>query len=198
MSSGPDTLPLEKSIPNIPNKRMVLEEQRRAFDSIGAGSSILDGKLQALLGSASLIISLLGTIQIAVLRQTGGWAFWLGLVVIISLYVWMVNIIVRGLKPLQYLTPVSDDWNQLTEQFFEVDENEGLNQQISNYLEYTEQNRALNFKKIQAVHRATRLFMVILVALLISMAISLYGQGNTISQVTATPTSEVILPTPVK
>ncbi len=138
MSSGPDTMPLGKSEPNIPNKRMVLEEQRRAFDSIGAASSILDAKLQALLGSASLIISLVGTVQIAVLRQTGGWAFWLGLAVIISLYIWMVNVIIGGLKPLEYLTPISNDWDQLTEQFFDVDENEGLNQQISNYLEYTE------------------------------------------------------------
>jgi hypothetical protein len=177
---------------------MVLEEQRRAFDAIGVASGILDGKLQTLLGSASLIISLVGTVQIAVLRQTGGWAFWLGLAVIISLYIWMVNIIIGGLRPLEYLTPVSDDWNQLTEQFFEVSENEGLNQQISNYLEYTEQNRGLNFNKIQAVHRATRLFMIILVVLLISMALSLSEQGNSIPQATATRTRLVTLPTPTK
>lgn len=103
--------------------------------------------------------------------------FWIGLVVVIALYIWMVSIITGGLKPLEYLVPISNSWDELTEQFFEVDDNEGLNQQISNYLMYTEQNRALNFQKIKAVSRATRLFMVILVAMLISMALSLYAQG---------------------
>jgi hypothetical protein len=183
MSSNPDTVPLSHTVasvqsePNVNNKRLVLEEQRRAFDSIGAAAGVLDGKLQALLGSASLIISLVSTIQITVLRQSGGWLFWMGLAVVIALYIWMVSIITGGLKPLEYLVPISNSWEELTEQFFEVDDNEGINQQISNYLMYTEQNRELNFQKIKAVHRATRLFMVILVAMLISMALSLYAQG---------------------
>lgn len=182
--------------PDLSSKRLVLDEQRRAFDAVSAAADVLDGKLQSLLGSASLIISLLSTIQIAVLRQTAGWLFWLGLVVILALYIWMVNIIVRGLRPLKYFTPIPNSWEELTEQYFNVNENESLNQQISNYLDYTERNRELNFNKIQAVHRATRLFMIILVVLLISMALSLTEQGNTISQATATPPGTVGLPTP--
>jgi hypothetical protein len=166
------------TVPLAANKRLVLEEQRRAFDSISNAAGTLDNKLQALLGSASLIISLLSTIQIATLRETAGWLFWLGLVVIAALYIWMVYIIIGGLKPLEYFTPIPNTWEQLTDEYFAVSENTALNQQISNYLDYGERNRTLNFQKIKAVHRATRLFLVILIALLFSMALSLNNSSN--------------------
>lgn len=158
---------------SLATKKLVLEEQRRAFDAVGSAASALDTKLQALFGSASLIISLVSTIQIAVLRQSGGALFWFGLASIVALYIWMVNVVITGLTPLEYYTPISNSWDELDEQYFTVSENEAYDQQISNYLRYTEANRALNFDKIRSVSRATNLFRIILVLLLVSMTASL-------------------------
>src|SRR5213080_4624846 len=80
-------------------KRLVLDEQRRAFDSVKEASRSIDGKFQAMLASASLIVSLVGATQLPALKQTGGNWFWLALGATLILYLGMVVLILLGLQP---------------------------------------------------------------------------------------------------
>lgn len=143
-SSGSITKPLTGSTPDPAGKRHVLEEQRRAFDQVSDTGEALDRKLQSLLNSASLIISLVGTIQLVALKQIGGWLFWIILIIALLLYIGMVAVILRGLRPLEYLNPISRDWKELAYQYFGESEDQVLSTLIYNYLHFTERNSSRN------------------------------------------------------
>ena len=153
--------------------RLVLEEQRRAFDKVDASADSLDQKLQALFGSASLIISLVGTVQIAVLRAEAGLFFWGVMILAVLLYGTMVIVILVGLRPLEYYEPTYSNWDLLNERFFHQIESDAITQQIALYVDYIEANRALNQAKIRWLNIAAVLFAVILMMLLIAVPFSL-------------------------
>ena len=158
---------------DINTLRLVLEEQRRAFDKVDTSADALDQKFQALFGSASLIISLVSTIQVAVLRQDAGPLFWLVLVVAVLLYAAMVFFILIGLRPLEYYEPIYSNWDWLNQKFFHKNENAAISLQIALYVDYIEANRALNQKKVRWLNIATVLFAAILLVLLVALPFSL-------------------------
>lgn len=158
---------------DVSTLRLVLEEQRRAFDKVDTSADALDQKFQALFGSASLIISLVSTIQVAVLRQEAGLLFWLILVVAVLLYGAMVFFILIGLRPLEYYEPIYSNWDWLNQKFFHKTENAAISLQIALYVDYIEANRALNQKKIRWLNIAALLFAAILMVLLIALPFSL-------------------------
>ena len=193
-NSVPATTPLSKLDLEPVGKRYVLDEQRRAFDHVNEAGSALDSKLQALLGSGSLIISLVGTVQLVNLRQGGDLFFW-GLGVTIVLYIIMVGVILWGLRPLEYYEPIDNDWEKLDRTFFGENEDDVLEQLISNYLKYIEQNRRHNVSKVKMQRIATGLLMFIVAVILFSIPFSLTApatqQGTPTPQ--ATP-SQVVSP----
>ncbi len=152
---------------------MVLEEQRRAFDHLAESSNALDAKLQTLLGSASLIISLVGTVQIVLLKQAGGFFFWAGLLVVILLYLAMVGFILWGLRPVAHFEPIDSQWENLAIRYFNESEDHVLQYMISDYLYGIDYNGGLNNGKIRALRVATVLFMAIVVVILLAFALSL-------------------------
>jgi hypothetical protein len=154
-------------------QRMVLEEQRRAFDHLSDSANAVDTKLQALLNSASLIISLVGTVQIVVLRQAGGFFFWAGLAVVIVLYVVMVGFVLWGLRPINYFEPIDSEWENLAIRYFDESEDHVLQYLIRDYLDGININGELNKGKILALRVATILFMAIIIVILLAMPLSL-------------------------
>src|SRR5437867_3701286 len=169
LDNGAITTPLNEPNPDPVGKRYVLDEQRRTFDQVADSGEALDRKLQALLGSASLIISLVGTIQLVALRQTGGLVFWAFVVPELVLFIVMVILIVRGLRPLVYLNPIADNWRELAILFFDEPEDRVLGTLIYNYLNVIEKNRASNATKTRAVMWATRTFMAIVIVGVLSI-----------------------------
>jgi hypothetical protein len=157
---------------DIATLRLALDEQRRAFDKVDSSADALDQKLQALFGSASLIISLIGTLQIAILRDTAGVLFWVILGVVALLYSVMVIIILVGLQPLEYYEPTFSNWNTLDARLFHKPERDAVLLQIALYLDYIELNKEINNGKIAKIRWAAGLFGLILLILLVSMSVS--------------------------
>src|SRR3972149_5880322 len=116
-------------------ERMVLEELRRAFDQRLESNRALDGKLQSLLSSASLIVSLVGLVQITVLRQKAGGLFWCVLALVLLLYVAMFAVILWAMRPATYKMPISRDWGELAQRYFGEAETDILQRIIADYLD---------------------------------------------------------------
>lgn len=170
----PITTPLSpNTAPEPIGKRMVLEEQRRAFDKVSEASNSLDQKLQSLLGSASLVVSLVGVLQLPTLKLSTGDFFWWVFVPALLLYISMVVTTILGLRPLKYLDPIDSNWDVLAARYFDESEDHVLEYLISDYLAFIEINRNLNQRKTRALNWAAWQFAALVVVIVTSLPISL-------------------------
>jgi hypothetical protein len=78
-------------------KRLVLGELQNLLEHQYQSSDALDSKLKGLLGSVSLILALITTLQVATGVAQIGWCYWVGLVLVLALYISLVIVILRGL-----------------------------------------------------------------------------------------------------
>ena len=155
------------------DKRLVLEELRRALDKSYEASDALDGKLQQLLGYTSLIVALAGTVQLSILRQVGGVFFWIILVAVLVLYALIFVVTFRALRPRTHNLPITGSWEILNELYFDKGETPVLERLISDHLANIEQSTQVNAEKSRAVQTLMILIFMLVVMLLIAMPISL-------------------------
>ena len=95
-------------------KRAVLEELRRSFDHKMAASDAIDDKLQSLLNSASLVVTLVSLLQVTILRQQIGNTATIAVLILVALlYVLMFFTIFRAMGPRAFKLPISRDWEEL-------------------------------------------------------------------------------------
>jgi hypothetical protein len=182
-ASHPDRPPRQTRAPQQKKKqrprklygqRYVLVEQRRIFDELSQDVSSLDQKLQSLLGSASLIISLAGVVQITQLLRSGGWVFGILMLVALVLYVSMVGVILYGLRATtigysHYIEPVDERWLSLRRRYFNKSEQLVLEQAIRDYLAVIKENETLIKRKMSNLEWAIRLFALIMIIIAISL-----------------------------
>jgi len=157
-------------------KRLVLTELRSTLSAQMSNVDGLDSKLRQLLNSASLILSIVTALQITTgIRQNG--LLYLGLLVIaLVLYVWLIVVIIRGMRPLFYNAPIPPKWEDIKEHYFGKDEEAALDSLIVTYLAALDKNDIpLNYKA-KKVKQAS-ILMVSIVLVLIIMGIVALGSS---------------------
>jgi hypothetical protein len=189
-----ETLP-----PGRAAKRLVLAELRDVLTRKHEAADALDDKLKNLLESATLVITIVTTLQIATGASQAGWIYWLILIVTLGVYVALIITTLRGLRPMDYHSPIPSTWEEIAKRFFALDEDAALDLVIANYLKYNKENNAPLDLKARKVRVASYLLAAIVVLL---MVMGLLGLGNSIgfpwqsTSKSTTPTSTPTLQLP--
>lgn len=166
---------LEPAPPQLAAKRLVLEELRNVLTHQFEAGDALDGKLKELLGTASLILSLVTTLQVIAGIEHIGWLYWISLSCVLVLYVSLIIVILRGLRPMQYHAPIPSNWDEIEDRFFDLNEDVALDLLIVNYLEYSKENRTPLDYKAAKVRQASILLVLIVLTL---VAMGLFGLSS--------------------
>ena len=172
-------------------KRAVLEQLHRSFDQKMVASNEIDGKLQSLLSSASLVVALLSLLQVTILRQQIGITATRAVLISAALlYAGMFGTIWWGIRPRTFYLPISHDWEELAQRYFDESEDTVLDRLIADYLEFGKKNDELISHKSRALRIAMTLFFLAVIVLLAIMALTLASTAST------TLTSPILTPTP--
>jgi len=129
-------------------KRLVLEELRNVLARKAESADALDGKLKAVLSTASIVITLITALDVTTAARRS-WLVWVGLIVILVLYVILMVRLSSGLSPITYEWPIPSGeqstspgvearidvaWAEIKEKYFDRNEDEALEQLIVTYL----------------------------------------------------------------
>ena len=156
-------------------KRLVLSELRSALLAQYTNADGLDSKLKQLLGSASLILSIVTTLQITTGIQKAGWPYFVGLAVVLLLYAVLITVIMRALRPMTYYAPIPPKWDEIARYYFGKDEDAALDQLISTYIEALEKNDVPVNHKSRMINVASALLVSIVIVLLLMGVVGLGG-----------------------
>ena len=151
-------------------KCLVLDELRNVLEHQFDAADGLDSKLKELLGAASLILALVTTLQITTSVEKIGWPYLIGLVIVLVLYVVLIVVILRGLRPMTYKAPIPSNWDEIAERFFDLDEDAALELLIANYLKCSQENNTPINKKAYKIRLAS-ILLVLIVFVLIAMGL---------------------------
>jgi len=165
---------------------LVLDELRTTLSAQFDNADGLDSKLKQLLSSASLILSIVTTLQITTGIERIGTLYLIGLVVALVLYIALIVTIIRALRPMDYHAPIPSDWDEIAERYFGKDETEALDVLISTYLDALEKNEVPLAYKVKRVQVASILLVSIVVTLILMGGIGL-GSGITLASPLPTP-----------
>ncbi|MCB2179607.1 hypothetical protein KQH54_00635 [bacterium] len=164
---------MTKSNPDNIGKRAVLAELQRNFDKSYNSIDILDGKLQNVLGFSSLVISLLGFINIENLQKNLVCWFPLWFTIMGLLYFGILFSIFRALRPRDYANPISKDWTELDKRYFNEEEGIVLDRLNSDYLKFIEDINIIAKEKAKALNYSLFLFSFIVILIFLSIPLSL-------------------------
>lgn len=154
-------------------KYLVLTEMQRALDKSYEAHDALDSKLQGLLGVASLIVALAGTLQLSTLRQAGGPLFWIVLAGALVLYARIFWIAFNAMRPATKEFPMTGNWDVLWQKYLYQSESDVLTRLISDYMDAIRQSSGLNVLKARRLQALMKLLFVLVVILLIVLPLSL-------------------------
>ena len=159
------------------SKRLVLAELRSTLSAQFGNADGLDNKLKQLLNSASLILSIVTTLQITTGVNRIGWLYLVGLSIAFVLYAILIIVIMRALRPATYQAPIPPDWDGIANNYFGKDEESTLDLLISTYIDALDKNDAPLIYKSRMVQVASWLLVSIVITLL---GMGIFGLGHTI------------------
>jgi len=145
--------------------RIALHEMRALLQQRFEAADALDRKADALLGTASLVLTLVSTLQLALLGPGTSWLYWLGLVSAFVLYLALIALVSSTLMPESYTTPIQARWEVLDEYLFQRREEDALLTLISGYVEQITANRQILERRVARIRIAWRLLPAIVVIL---------------------------------
>ncbi len=173
----------------IENKKLVLEELRRAFDSTYAAGDALDAKLYSLLNFSSLAVAFATALQISTLSNQVGVIFWEVLVCVLVLYIINFIVIGIGLRPLAYHFGVSGQRRKIIDDYFKPSTNAVINQVIGNYIESIDEAKTNNERKSICIYISAALLFFMVIALVSAFPLGLLHPTPTLSQFLPIPTT---------
>lgn len=150
---------------DLPSRRLVLQELRVTWAHQIETSDALDSKIVNLLGSASLIISLMVTLQTAIdIRH--GVPYWVGFFTVLTMYGGLLFVTLKALRPTNFYTPIPSTWEEVHERYFGLNESDATDLLISTHLEMIARNVHPLRLKSRHVKIAAALLAVIVLSLL--------------------------------
>lgn len=162
-----------ESVPTMSGRQNALDELRRALDKLESASDMLDNKLAGLLNASSIIVALIGILQLQNLQAKSGWLYWGVLVSVLVLYLALFVIILRGQAPRKHQIPISFEWNAISIRYFNMPESDVLDRLITDHLVVIAGLRSALNQKGNAVQRASILFGVLIVVIFSAFGIGL-------------------------
>ena len=165
-NSIPETIKVE-------GLRLAFKEMQSLYTQRQENAANLDGKAETILGSASLILSLITTLQLILSGTDQPWFYWFGLIVVFLLYLGMIVTTLFALTPRAYATPIAASWEVLDRRLFQATEEKALLTLIKAYIDRVNEISPIIDKKANLVRRATVLLALIVCLLVIlSMVIA--------------------------
>ncbi len=152
------------------SKQLVLQELRTTLAYQIKTGDTLDDKIMKLLGSASLIISLMVTLQTAIDIHHGA-LYWVGFFTTLTMYVGLLFITLKALHPKDFYMPIPSTWEEISERYFGLNESDATDLLISTHLEMMEKNTLPLRLKSQYVRIAGALLGAIVISLLLMTAL---------------------------
>lgn len=148
-----------------------LAEMQRMFHSQLDGITSIKTTIRAVFGSASLIVSLIGALQLFTAPVPIEWLpFYRGTLALIAvLYVVLILVCVAGMWPVAINPPLNALWDELTTVFKGKDDQEMITMYLSAVLQAIEFNAPIvkRFYKLQVI---ALILLPILVVLILSLA----------------------------
>jgi hypothetical protein len=150
---------------------LALQELRRALAVQLHNADQLDDKLKGVLRSASLILSIVVSLQASIGAKQVGMAYFAGLIVALLAYAALVIVVIGALHPKTYHLPVPTQWEELAQRYFDEAQQAALHNVISTYLDALEKNQAPIVRKKTAV-LCSSLLLVAIVLVLVFMTLT--------------------------
>jgi hypothetical protein len=146
-----------------------LSEMRRSFQAQSDGIDSIKGTIKTVFGSASLIVSLIGALQLFTTTVAPQWLPWyqIALVVIAVLYLALIIVCVAGMWPAYLYPPLNPKWDELTTTFQNMNEQEMTTMYLSAVLKAIQLNKPI-------VRRFVRLEITALILLPILVLLILF------------------------
>ena len=154
-----------------PQQKLALEELRRGYDVLAGSSNTLDQKAGSLLGSASLVTGLFGTLQIALIRPDQSPWYWVGIVLVLLAFLALLAICTSTFWAKSYKIPLKADWAVIYSNVLSLSPSESIEKMIASYITWNSYNRKLNAQKAGRLRWASALLFLI-VAILMLLSIS--------------------------
>lgn len=155
---------------SVENLKLALEEMQSLYSWGQEASDELNNKAGTILGSASLILSLITTLQLTLSGTNQPWFYWLGLGIVFLLYLAMIILTLLTMFPRTYTTPIKASWEVLNEHLFQPTEKQALLNLISAYKNHIKANKVIGAQKAKLVMWST-ILMALLVCLLVLLSL---------------------------
>lgn len=144
-----------------------LAEMQRTYQGQSSSIDSIKATIKTIFGSASLIVSLIGALQLLTKPVTVTWlpTYQLILTVIAFLYVALIIVCIAGMWPVRWQHPLNTDWDELTSTFKDMDDDDMKRMHLSAILQAIE----INAPKVKRYSRLqmTALFIIPIIVLLI-------------------------------
>jgi hypothetical protein len=142
-----------------------LENQVGSFDTIKA-------TVRSVLSAASLIISLVGALQLVTVHVAPAWLwlYWSGVILAAVLYVTLIVVCIIALMPVRPWLPIKPEWDNLTTTFKGMNEEEINLKYLSSILNAIEKNTPV-IEKFVCLQRVALILLPVIVIVLLSLAL---------------------------
>ena len=146
-------------------------EMQRTYEKQSAGIDTIKSTIKTVFGSASLIVSLIGALQLFTKPVTAEWLpmYQNLLVVIALLYLALIVVCVAGLMPVYVHHPLNANWDQLTTTFKNMNELEMKRMHLSSILQAIEVNAPI-VKRFYRLQVGALVILPVLVLLILFLA----------------------------
>ncbi len=148
-----------------------LFETQRTYEQQLAGLDSIKVTVRAVFGSASLIVSLVGALQLFTTAVAPQWqtTYQIILAAIAVLYALLIIVCVAGMWPVYTNPPLAPDWDTLTTTFKKMNDIEMTRMHLSTVLQAIELNRPI-VKRFFRFEVAALIILPIIVILVLVLA----------------------------
>lgn len=119
--------------------RMARDEMRLSWERTHYGIASFRGTATTILSASSVLAAFLSAFQVFLGHPQAGWAwaYNLGMIVMFGLYGWLISCCIAVIFPVTFSGPVMGEWENLRETYFDNEELEALEKEISGYISTT-------------------------------------------------------------
>jgi len=148
-----------------------LIEMQRMYQGQSNGIDSIKATIKTIFGSSSLIVSLIGALQLFTKPISATWLpVYQGVLIVIALlYLALIIVCIAGMWPVYVYPPLNAVWKQLTETFQNMNDEEMESMYISAILQAIEKNTPI-VKRFVRLERIALFLLPVIVLLILFLA----------------------------
>lgn len=161
----------KKEISKRSNLEIPLLEMQRSLQNMLAGIDQMKDTIKTVFGSASLIVSLIGALQLLSTTVATAWMLYyqIALIAVAVFYLALIVVCILGMMPMRTTAVLPYDWDTLSVTFQNMTDHEMTAMHLSAVLQSLEKNTPL-VNRIYRLQVAALVILPILVLLILFMA----------------------------